>query len=837
MMRGIGRSAILFVVLITVMLVSYQVLRTALLKNSQEIGTALAEDCVSEEGKNLTVYETLLAYGTDTLAAHRENGSSDAEIGDWAQTYFRSVLEVLGEDAVDPYGVIDGKIVAANPWEGDAGYDFTRTEWYRPALEADGTAIFTNVYTDAVYHREVITIAQRCRGTDDVLAFDIFPENFLFTLQSLELPDGASLYLCDGNGTLMYRQTDMERSDDEMQSYVHRLLEEIQRGEHERYDASVVDLDGERRGVYYSYMPNDWMAVVTIPYTSILADLQVLTRGFAIVFAIVLLAFGLMSWKDLKVRRKMERTNETVRVLGNSYYALYRVDVAKGTYEMIKGSDYIRGRIGPAGEYAQLLAVMGEVLEEETRDEYMQSFSLESIRHLVQRRVRNFGGDFLRRFGEEYRWVNIRVLFDESLQPEEVVLCFREVDQEKRRQLQERRLLEESLKTARQNEQSKQAFFSSMSHDMRTPLNAIIGLTELASGTVADPEKTAGYLEKIDRSSRQLLELINEILDMSRLEQGKLVLNNRRFDLKKCVEECADTFRHQAEREQKAFAVTIDVLDTIVLGDPFRLNQILNNLLSNAFKFTAPGDRIALSLTQAKAGDYDAYTLVVSDTGIGMSAEFLEKLYEPYARETRFGTPQVAGTGLGMAIVKSLVDQMGGQISVESAPGEGSTFTVVLSLMAVRGENAPEQEKSGGRHAPFSMKGLHILLAEDNAVNMEIATEMLSMNGVEVTQAWNGREVLERFRESEPFTFDAILMDMQMPEMNGCEAAEHIRRLKRPDAGRVPIIAVTANAFAEDVAATAKAGMDAHISKPIDFRLLYRTLEKLIEKKEPDGSA
>ena len=835
MMRELWRSVVLFVVLITVMLVSYQVLRTALLKNSQEIGTALTEDCVSEEQNNLTVYETLLAYGTDTLKSHRESGSSAAEIESWAHTYFQSVLEVLGEE-VDPYGVINGKIVAANPWEGDAGYDFSRTEWYRQAMEAAGTVIFTDVYMDAVYNREVITIAQQCRGSDDVLAFDIFPENFLFTLQSLELPEGASLFLCDGNGTLMYRQTDMNYSDAEMQTYVHRLLEEIQRGEHERYDASILDLDGAQRGVYYSYMSNDWIAVVTIPYTSILADLEILTIGFAIVFAILLLIFGLMSWRDMRVRRRMERTNETVRVLGNSYYALYRVDVAKGSYEMIKGSDYIRGHIGPTGDYTELLNVMGDVIEEETRDEYMQSFSLESIRGLVERRVRNFGGDFLRRFGEEYRWVNIRVLFDESLQPEEVVLCFREVDQEKRRQLQERRLLEDSLKTARQNEQSKQAFFSNMSHDMRTPLNAIIGLTELASRTVADPQKTADYLKKIDRSSRQLLELINEILDMSRMEQGKLVLNNRRFDLKKCMEECADSFRYQAERENKEFAVAIDVRDALVMGDPFRLNQILNNLLSNAFKFTSPGDSVSLSVTQAEGRDYAAYTLVVADTGIGMSEEFLKKIYEPYARESRFGTQQVAGTGLGMAIVKSLVDQMDGQISVKSAPGEGSAFTVILPLMAVRGENEPEQEKASGRSAPFSLEGLHILLAEDNAVNMEITTEMLTMNGIEVTQAWNGREVLERFKAAPPYFFDAILMDMQMPEMDGCEAAEHIRHLHRPDAAGVPIIAVTANAFAEDIAATAKAGMDAHVSKPIDFRILYRTLEQLVKKEEPGGS-
>ena len=219
---------------------------------------------------------------------------------------------------------------------------------------------------------------------------------------------------------------------------------------------------------------------------------------------------------------------------------------------------------------------------------------------------------------------------------------------------------------------------------------------------------------------------------------------------------------------------------------------------------------------------------MVSDTGIGMSPAFLERIFEPYARELRFSDRQAAGTGLGMSITKNLVDQMSGEIRVESAPGAGSAFTVILPLAPAE---EPEPAGEPARSTLPSLAGLRLLLAEDNEINMEITAELLSAQGAQVTRAWDGAQAVEAFRAAAPFAFDAVLMDMQMPKMDGCEAARVIRALDRPDAGATPIIAVTANAFAEDVAATAAAGMDAHISKPIDFAALRRLLGQLLPKE------
>ena len=432
------------------------------------------------------------------------------------------------------------------------------------------------------------------------------------------------------------------------------------------------------------------------------------------------------------------------------------------------------------------------------------------------------------------RWVSVRILFDESLAPEEVVLCFQEVEEEKQRELRQRRLLEDALEIAQKNEASKQSFFSNMSHDMRTPLNAIIGLSDLADRHAEDPEKIREYLRKINFSSKQLLGLINDILDMSRMEQGKLVLNSKEFDLRKCMEECVESFRFQAEAAHKALSLNVDVRDAEVMGDPFRIGQVMNNLLSNAVKFTREGDCIRVDVTQMEAtsSEFCKYRLVIADTGIGMSKDYLPHLFEPYSREMRFGERQAVGTGLGMPITQSIVTQMNGEIHVESAPGEGTTFTIVLPFAVVHKDSGQAEKAKGGEEAAFSLNGRRVLLAEDNEVNMEITTELLTMNGLEVVQAWNGEEAVERFRESGPFFFDAVLMDMQMPVMDGCEASRRIRALRRPDARAVPIVAVTANAFAEDVAATTAAGMDAHVSKPIDFTHLVKVLHGLLNKKD-----
>ena len=799
------------------------ILRATMLRNADESATALAHSFAAEEQGNLNVYETLLSFGTSALEARVEDGEDEESIAKFLDMYFNRVDSVLGSGVVDPYVVLNGEILAATPWEGDESYDYAAAPWYRQAVAAGGGVVFTPVYMDVVYDCPVITAAQSCLDGQIVMAFDILPEYLSF--DTAELTEGSSFFLCDGAGTIIYQETALELPREELQSYLTDLVEKIGAGELEE-DPIIRDQDGLRRGVYYARMDNGWYSIVTVPYDEILGGLQAVLWPLLLMFAVSFLVMVVLAMREQRLAAGARRANETAQVLGNTYYALYRVDYERETYEMIKGSAYVRERLAATGPYGDLLRTAGEVIEADAFRDFMESFSCENIRELVRKQVRDFGGEFLRRFGEEYRWVSVRVLFDAALAPEEVVLCFREVEEEKHRQMRERQLLEESLRMARQNEEAKQAFFRSMSHDMRTPLNAILGSSELARRHLEDSKRTAEYLDRIDSSGRYLLGLINDILEMARMEHGQVQLEHRQFDLRICVEECLSAFRIQAEREHKNLREEFRAERTALLGDDFRIQQVLNNLISNAFKFTPEHGTISLSVQQLDSGDYAKYKFVISDTGIGMSPEFLERIYEPYARELRFSDRQASGTGLGMSITKNLVVQMGGEIQVESAPGAGSTFTVILPLAA--GKQPLQAAEKGEQTEPFSLEGLRILLAEDNEINMEIAAEMLEAQGITAVRAWNGAEAVDVFQAAEPFAFDAILMDMQMPLMDGCEAARQIRAMDRPDAGAVPIIAVTANAFSEDVSATTAAGMNAHVSKPINAAVLRQTLERLI---------
>ena len=541
-LRDMRLNIAVFVILLALIIFGRQIIRISLLENAQETGTALTRSYAAEERGNLEVYENLLAFGVATLDDLIDQGYTRPELMAWMERYFNRLQYILGEDVVTPYLILDGEVISVSGPVSVSGYDYTDSVWYEKTLEADGRTIFTDMYPDAVSGEPVVTASRKCRNSENMLVFDIFPENFRFQTDPPDIDQGLSFFLCDSQGDLLYYQTDMQATQEEVQDYIWDLMEEIRAGTQAEYNDYFIDRDGQKRAAYYAAMENGWMTIITVPYSVILHDLTGFTLVLVLIFGVCLAALVVMTWKDIKSRARIARTDETVRVLGNSYYALYRINFGDNTYEMIKGSDYMRQRVSQKGNYEDLLQAMSEVIAPDTYDDYMSSFSRENIRALVSRRVRDFGGDFQRRFGDEYRWVSVRVLFDESLAPEEVVLCYREVDQEKQSQMRERKLLEDALEVAKKNEDAKQSFFRNMSHDMRTPLNAIIGLTQLGKKKFEKQEEVQNYLGRIENSSRQLLNLINDILDMSRMEQGKVVLNHEQFDLSQCISQCLDMF-------------------------------------------------------------------------------------------------------------------------------------------------------------------------------------------------------------------------------------------------------------------------------------------------------
>ena len=386
-----------------------------------------------------------------------------------------------------------------------------------------------------------------------------------------------------------------------------------------------------------------------------------------------------------------------------------------------------------------------------------------------------------------------------------------------------------ALEIAEKASKAKTDFLSNMSHDIRTPMNAIIGITTLMKNELHQPEKLAEHLGKLETSGQLLLGIINDILDMSRIESGKTTLNVEKMNLTQQISQLDSVIRQQAGQRRQTFTVETHVQHENVMGDSNRLKQVLMNILSNAVKYTPNGGHIRLEVDELTHTEhYTKYRFVVQDDGIGMSEEFQKTLFEPFTREEKSGTNKVQGTGLGMAITKSIVDLMGGTIHVESTTGKGTRFEVVLEFPidaeadTVQETQVPPEEEETA--SPLS--GMKFLCAEDNAINAEILEMLLEANGASCTICANGQEIVDAFASVKPGDYDMILMDVQMPVMDGLEATRRIRSSENPLGKTIPILAMTANAFLEDMQKSKEAGMDEHLSKPVDIAALEQTVKR-----------
>ena len=396
----------------------------------------------------------------------------------------------------------------------------------------------------------------------------------------------------------------------------------------------------------------------------------------------------------------------------------------------------------------------------------------------------------------------------------------------------------DALQTAERASKAKTDFLSNMSHDIRTPMNAIIGITILMKNELHQPEKLAEHLGKLESSGQLLLGIINDILDMSRIESGKTTLNVEKMNLPKQISQLDSIIRQQAGQRSQTFTVESHLQHENVLADPNRLKQVLMNILSNAVKYTPTGGHIRLELDELPRNEhYARYRFVVQDDGIGMSEDYQKTLFEPFTREEKSGTNKVQGTGLGMAITKSVVDLMGGSISVESATDKGTRFEVVLEFpIDTEADTVQEAQmlpEEGEIASPLS--GMKFLCAEDNAINAEILQMLLEASGASCTICSDGQEIVDTFAGVKPGDYDIILMDVQMPIMDGLEATRRIRSGENPLGKTIPILAMTANAFLEDMQKSKEAGMDEHLSKPVDIRALEQTVKRFRVTPPPEG--
>lgn len=674
----------------------------------------------------------------------------------------------------------------------------------------------------------------------------------------------AATYLCLPDGTVFSSSNDDDspeniltalRKEDSADKKTLETLEDALENGHSK-SLTYTGRQGSN-AAYVTKLPGkDWMLLQVFPIkvtNSMLSESNGIALGLELWLILLFVGYILiLVMENRRQKAKLVMEKQEMRDIVDSTSQLFSrfvlVDLKNDSYEYLKSDIREREEADDAGSgeklprrgpYSQLRNYWDARVAQED-EQIRNQFTISAIQQNLKEDI-----PFLQyehrvpENGIHWKQISVLCLKRENGVPVSVLMAVQDVTELKEAELKNRMAMEEAYRAAKAANEAKTVFLSNMSHDMRTPMNAIIGFSALVDRDAEQPDKVRQYNGKIAASGQHLLNLINNVLDMSKIESGQSALNIAAFDLKELLEELDAAMQPQIQEKRQSLEIGVSGLkEERLLGDQQRLRQILLNLMSNAVTYTPEGGQIALTvlgLPETSRG-YAHLRFQVQDNGIGISPEFMEHIFDPFTRENNTTASGILGAGLGMAITKNLVDLMGGTISVQSTQGQGSTFRVELELRypdAQPTETSPREQTGLPASGANSLEGLRMLVAEDNDINAEILEELLSCEGVSCERTVNGQEALERFRQMPPGSFAAVLMDIQMPVMNGYEAARAIRGLDRPDAKTIPIVAMTANAFAEDVQNSMESGMNAHLAKPINMAVLKSVLEQLIFGSPP----
>lgn len=541
---------------------------------------------------------------------------------------------------------------------------------------------------------------------------------------------------------------------------------------------------------------------------------------------------------DIIVRRKVDEK------LYSEYASIFLVDLTSDSFRFLFRRKESGFKDTPGGVYSDTIKEYISRVHPDYREAWNTLSSTESIRELLAKEERIELEYPLEGIRKRWRRCAMQVMDVENGVPSSMIMTFITLDKARaaeseltaqiasqKKQLEEQqKQLQEALELSRSANKAKTIFLNNMSHDIRTPMNAIIGYTSLATSNIGNTPLVINYLSKITQSSEHLLSLINDVLDMSRIESGKMSITEKKENLPSLVNNLRDIVQVSANAKQHQLHISTEgIVHPGVICDRLRLNQILLNILSNSIKYTRPGGLISMSVNEKPSDCPDRATFLfhIKDNGMGMSQDFLEKIFVPFTRVSSSTVSGIQGTGLGMSITKSIVDMMGGRISVSSKLNFGTEVNIELPFRLSE-ENGDRNTETAAITNPEYLKGKKILIVEDNALNSEITTAILDEFGCLTKTATDGSYAVEMMKKASKGDYDLILMDIQMPVMDGYEAARRIRALGT-ELSRIPIIAMTANAFEEDRKAAYEAGMNDHIAKPIDVSILCSTLEKFLK--------
>ncbi|MCM1119724.1 MAG: response regulator [bacterium] len=969
----VGSNIVILVVFILVIIFCMGILRDNLWKNANEMGLALVKNYSAAEEKNINTCQVVLDICANYIA-EREQGNLSRGVSRGLDPFIDGLTDTYGEENIQIYGRLsDGTELVSNipEIEGMTDYDITGTDWYQGAAQAKGDVYTSSVYTDALTGDPIVTMCKIIPETGSFLAIDLKAPCFEVSGRDVALPNMASYYLVDREGRLIYYLSSWEYGREEFQALVDGYRENAVCGTVNHVSENVNASDGIVRNVFFHHMDNGWTGILTIPKDEILSGTAMFQNisFILIVFGILLIVFqtlreyknGIRESEYLIYQNAMNSTVHACR-------AIYYIDVKKRICDTVyplgadgktRRSDYDR-EVEARFKYG--------IVAEEHKEQVADFLDMSNIiSRLAERDHIELQFKRKRLDGDGFEWCSIAVTVAEMKNGElsAITMAIRSIDDVIQREEEQKEMLALAVARAEAASNAKSDFLSRMSHDIRAPMNAILGMTAVAAMHIDEKSRVMDALEKITVSGKHLLGLINEVLDMSRIESGKVSLTENCFNLSDTIESFLTVFQSQIEAKELALNVSIAKLEhENVIGDEQHLQQIFMNIMGNAVKFTPPGGSITIRIAekQSHITGSGSYEFVFEDTGIGMEQEYIRTIFEPFSRAANSSGSKIEGTGLGMSIAVNIARMMDGDIKVESELGKGSKFTVtvhlklnditqedmdsfatlpvlvvddeqeacesaceilcslgmnaeyvldgdsavkrvteaneagedfsvvildwkmpgkdgletareirgriseqipiiilsaydwsdieaealeagvnafiskplfksrlvrvLLNVLGQGGEEETPGELETFRQQDFS--GRRVLLVEDNEINIEVAAELLNVVGIQVETALNGRLAVDQVLEKESGYYDLIFMDIQMPVMNGYEAARAIRSSGREDLRDIPIVAMTADAFSDDVRKSKDAGMNDHISKPVDIKKLEDALQRWI---------
>ena len=526
---------------------------------------------------------------------------------------------------------------------------------------------------------------------------------------------------------------------------------------------------------------------------------------------------------------QVKKTRQALHALGTAYYHISRLNLKTKKIELVKRSrEMDMGIKENTADWDPQFKIIEDIIAEPFVQKYMEFFDIQTMAARLHNKE-SMSSEFKKKDGSWFLSMVVPQSYDKNGNVTSVLFANRDVTDEKLRELKQEEELREAKLKAECANKAKSSFLLNMSHDIRTPMNAIIGYAELASRHLQETDKLGRYLEEIQICGKELLSMLGNVLDLARIENNKVEMEYTVSNVHECFENCVIMFQQQAESKNQTISLTEQIMYPYVYMDEPHLSEVCLNIISNAIKYTNTGGWISCNVVQKSCEKEDWCNMIISitDNGIGMSEEFQKRVFETFERERNTTSSHIEGSGIGMGITKKLVELMDGTIEVKSKQGKGSTFTVTIPCRKASEDDSLVKKNSNLRNKNC-LNGVRILLVEDNEINTEIATELLMEEGCIVETANDGVACIDMIEKADADYYKMILMDIQMPVMNGYDATLAIRKMKDTKKARIPIIAMTANAFAEDAQKGLSVGMNAHVAKPVDMNILVPTMLKFL---------